>query len=285
MEATEAPDRQRVNAAASVSAKQTPINDKHATSGIDQLYQQGSARIRFPDQQSSAVHAVLLNTAGGLTGDDHIQWQGTAGTGARLIMTTAACEKIYRTHGPAARQTTRLGVEGGSRLDWLPQESIAFNGSSLERTLDVRIAGSGSCLLVESVILGRQAMNEAFDNLYIHDKWRVYRNGSLLHAEDFRLDTRSGMNATQSSMLLHYSAISTLVLVAERRSEWFDIQKQNVLQLGTTDKNKLNVAVTHLPYKLVVRTLAINSFHLRQFLIPCIELLNDGEPIPAVWKV
>ena len=186
--------RQRVQAEGFVSAK--PEHHQNADTAIgyqpsviDQLYQQGSARIRFPDMAASGpLQAVLLNTAGGLTGDDDMQWAGAAGEQSHLCISTAACEKIYRSHGPDARQTTRLDVASGARLEWLPQESILFNGACLNRTMHVQLAEQSEALLVESLVLGRQAMNESIEQLRVRDQWRIYRGGKLLHAEALQLD-------------------------------------------------------------------------------------------------
>ena len=182
---------QRVHAEGFVSAKPESLwPDDPALacrpSVIDKLYQQGSARIRFPDTATGPLQAVLLNTAGGLAGDDNILWAGSAEDQAHLSISTAACEKIYRSHGTDANQTTRLNLGYRARLDWLPQESILFNGACLKRTMDVQLVRLGASVL---------------------------------------------------------------------------------------------------PSRLVVRVLAADSYQLKKFLIPCLELLNNGRPVPAVWKV
>lgn len=277
--------RQRVQASAQVSAKNIINAYGSETSTIDLLYQQGSARIRFPHHGSKTVQAVLINTAGGLTGDDLIQWQGTAGDRSRLCLTTAACEKIYRTHGPVARQNTHLKVCNEARLDWLPQETIAFNGSRLTRNLDVHVATNATCLLLESIVFGRQAMNEHLDKVFVHDRWRVYRGDRLLHAEDFKLNTYDGAVAQSASVMHYFSAYSTLVLISDRSDEWFDQIKVHVTHLISASNKSIRVGVTALSNRLVIRVLADSSFQLRKFLIPCIELLNDAEPVPAVWAV
>ena len=277
--------RQRLHATAHVSSKQSTSAQGAPTSAINSLYQQGSARIRFPHQNLNSVQAVLINTAGGLTGDDQLHWKATAGYGSRLCLTTAACEKVYRTHGPVARQHTQLKVCNQARLDWLPQETIAFNGSSLARNLEVQVEANAACLLLESVVFGRQAMREKFDNVYLHDRWRVYRDDRLLHAEDFRIDTRNGVDAQSASIMHHYGAYSTLVLITDQHDEWFEQLKQQIMRLIDHSNNHIRVGVSGLPKRLVVRVLADNSYQLRKFLIPCIELLNDAEPVPSVWCV
>lgn len=279
--------RQRVSAAGHVASKaHCPEGDAtDHQSSIAALDQQGSARIRFPKTADSALQAVLLNTAGGLTGGDVIEWSATAGAGSRLIISTAACEKLYRTHGPEATQRTRLLVENGARLDWLPQETIIFNGASLKRTLDVHIAADATALLVESIVLGRQAMQESVDHLRLHDRWRVHRAGKLLHAEDLRLDIQDSRNARHMSMMHHYGALSTVVMVSPKPAESLLIMTQAIQQLVPKDTLTLTASTSVMNHRLIVRVLADNSQSLRKFLIPCIETLSDSLAIPQVWNV
>ncbi|MDB3935414.1 urease accessory protein UreD [Granulosicoccus sp.] len=280
------PVRQRINAAARVSAK--PVDGVFKLPGpstIDELYQQGSARIRFPRTEPGALQAVLINTAGGLTGDDHIQWTASAAPSAHLSVSTAACEKIYRTHGPAATQSTTLNVASHARLEWLPQESIVFNGASLNRTMHVHLEDHAEALIGESLIFGRQAMQESTNKIIIHDRWRIYRAGRLQHAEDLHVDTGIDDHARRACMLHHYSAISTLVLLCDKPDEWFCNKQSRLRAIPCAAPEHVSIGVSVLPSRLVIRVLASDSFQLRKILIPCIELLNDGRPLPTVWKV
>jgi urease accessory protein len=104
---------------------------------IDTLYQEGCAKIRLPKTQGDWLDAVLINSSGGLTGGDSLVWRAHAGPQTHLVVTTQACERIYRSVGGAARIASKLTVEEGARLDWLPQETILFDGAALERKLDI----------------------------------------------------------------------------------------------------------------------------------------------------
>ena len=275
------PTRQRISAAGHVASKRRLPHG----SALADLDQQGSARIRFPNSAHGPLQAVLINTAGGLTGDDDIRWSGRAGEHSRLVLSTAACEKLYRTHGPAARQRTHLSVENGARLDWLPQETIVFNGSSLARSLEVDVASDATALIVESLVLGRQAMQESVDRLQLHDRWRIRRNGRLLHAEDLRLDMNGTQNAQRPSILHHHGALSTLVLISPEPSESLQLKAQSIRQLLQDRPPGLQAAATVMNHRLVIRVLALDSQSLRRFLIPCIEHLSDRMSIPQVWNV
>lgn len=290
--------RQRISAAGHVASKRwgidavvgtPPTTDSHVTascrSTLAALDQQGSARIRLPNSANGPLQAILINTAGGLTGGDDIRWSATAGTGSRLNLSTAACEKLYRTHGPSAHQNTRLTVESGARLDWLPQETIVFNGASLQRSLDVDIARDATALIVESLVLGRHAMNETIEQLQLHDRWRIRRQGKLLHAEDLRLEFDSKANARRTSMLHQYGALSTLVFVSPESAESLQMKADGIRRLFPHATRSVVGAATVMNHRLVIRVLANNSQSLRKFLIPCIEQLSDRLSIPQVWNV
>lgn len=285
---TEASERESVHDSENACGSRNIRQDSPASSresALAALDQQGSARIRFPNSARGPLQAVLINTAGGLTGDDDIRWSATAGERSRLIISTAACEKLYRTHGPAARQNTQLAVESGARLDWLPQETIVFNGSSLQRRLEVDIAADATALIVESLVLGRQAMRECVVKLQLHDRWRIRRDGRLLHAEDLRLHFDDPENAQRSSMLHHYSAISTLVLVSPESAESLEMKAESIRSLFPDDSSILQAATSVMKHRLVIRVLATDSQSLRKYLIPCIEHLSDRMSIPQVWNV
>src|SRR3954465_6202898 len=63
-----------------------------------QLYESGSLRVRFPSPEAEGLSAVFVNTAGGIAGGDRFEVGIAAGEGSHLTVTTAAAEKIYRSH-------------------------------------------------------------------------------------------------------------------------------------------------------------------------------------------
>ena len=83
-----------------------------------QLHESGSLRVRFPSPEADGLSAVFVNTAGGIAGGDRFDIDIAAGEGARLTLTTAAAEKVYRAHGPAAQLDIALKAAGrrASRL-------------------------------------------------------------------------------------------------------------------------------------------------------------------------
>ncbi len=110
------------------------------------LYQRSPCRVLFPRPPlGEAPLAVLVNTAGGLAGGDHVSVAVRVEAGAAATVTTQAAEKIYRSLGPDARVEARLAVGEDARLEWLPQESILFDGACLDRRLGHDRAPAAAC--------------------------------------------------------------------------------------------------------------------------------------------
>lgn len=223
--ATSVQQRQRLCATGSItSGAQSTAGSASAGSVLRTLEQSGGAKIRLPRSEPGALSAVLLNTAGGLTGGDQMHWHAGAEAGSRLTLATAASEKIYRTHGPAARQHTTLEIGSGARLDWLPQETILFDGARLERTLEARLARDATLLMVEAIAFGRQASGESLRTLGVHDRWRIYREDRLLHAEAFQLreggdHQLAGTVARRRGTLHDAGAMATVLLCSPAPTE------------------------------------------------------------------
>ena len=145
--------------------------------GLIGLRQQGSAKCFLPRTHAEAT-AVFLNTAGGLTGGDRFAYAAEARAGARLTATTQAAERVYRAQpGETARVSGRVTLGAGARLDWLPQETILFDGGALDRRLEVDMAEDARLLAVEPLVLGRAAMGETVHEARFRDAWRLRRGG------------------------------------------------------------------------------------------------------------
>ncbi len=158
-------------------------------SHIAKAYQSGSSKVRFPRQFDTDVpEAVLLNTAGGITGGDRFEVACDVGAGAALTMTSQAAEKVYRSPGGAGRISAALRLHGRARLDWLPQETILFNRGRLERRMDVEMAADAALVLCEAVVLGRAAHGETVAGGLFRDDWRIRRDGRLVYADALKLD-------------------------------------------------------------------------------------------------
>ena len=165
--------------------------DVHLQDGMTRrrsLHESGSLRVRFPSPEQQGLSAVFVNTAGGVAGGDRFDIDIATGEGTHLTVTTAAAEKIYRSHGPDSQVNIVLKAAAGSHLAWLPQETILFDQARVVRRLDIDLAEDASLLLCEIVVFGRTAMNETIARGSFTDRWRLRRGGKLVFADTVKLD-------------------------------------------------------------------------------------------------
>lgn len=181
----ETPDLQRVKGAARVR-----FACSNGTTRLADLYQKGSAKVRLPKVYDSPATAVLINTAGGLTGGDELSYKIEAAQNTHAIVTSQTAERAYRSLSGSAKVTGSLTVGPGATLEWLPQETILFDRSCLSRTLTAELAEDARLMMLETVIVGRTAMNETIATLAFKDRWRIRRGGKLIFADDVRLTGR-----------------------------------------------------------------------------------------------
>ena len=244
---------------------------------LARLFQEGAAKIRLPETYSPEMEAVLINTAGGLTGGDRLDWAVTAPAGTQVVATTQACERIYRSSSGPAEVSTAISVAAGARVHWLPQETIVFNHAALSRRLDVELGETSEFLAVEAVLIGRRAMGEAVTSARFRDRWRIRRGGRLLHAEDLRLEGDIAALVADRAVLGGSLAFATMFYCGPL-SEAMLARVRAVLGDAAGGASQWKE-------KLVVRVTAEDGFALRKILIPLITVLRDGAPVPKVWNL
>ena len=156
---------------------------------------------------------MFVNTAGGIAGGDRFDIDIAAGEGARLTLTTAAAEKVYRAPDAAAQLNIALKAEAGAHLGWLPQETILFDRARVSRRIDIDLAEDASLLLCEIVVFGRSAMGERMLQGEFVDRWRLRRGGRLVFAETVRLDGDIGEKLARPAVANGGVAIGTALIV------------------------------------------------------------------------
>jgi urease accessory protein len=254
------------------------VGARDGHSYLGRLYQEGCAKIRLPHTFDASVQAVLINTAGGLTGGDVMEWSAEATADTRLVLTTPACERIYKSTGDDARVTTRLIVAAGARLDWLPQETILFEDSRLDRRMHVDLADDATFCAIEAVLLGRDAMGESARRARLKDNWRIMRNGRLIHAEATAITADPEREREGLALLRSAKAFATVFYAGADANARFDR-----IRALTPDTPALGMSLTG--DKLVVRAMAHSGLALRRLIIPIIAALSGAGAVPRLWTL
>jgi urease accessory protein len=248
---------------------------RRSRSVLADLRQEGSAKARFPRGEGPMLDAALLNTAGGITGGDRFAWHAAAAPGAWLGLTTQAAERAYRARpGETGRVTVALELGPGARLDWLPQETILFDRSALERRLDADLGGDARLLVVEPVVFGRAAIGERITAIRFLDCWRIRRDGRLVHAEATRINGSADLLA-RPALLGGSGAMASVLLAGEDAGALLAPVRR--LLVGEAGASLVRPGV------LTVRILAPDGWELRRRLTPVLETLRQA-PLPSMWR-
>lgn len=161
-----------------------------AATKLSHLYQRAPCRVLTPESEAGdPPQAVLLTTSGGLANGDRLALSLTVEEGAAATITTQAAEKVYRARdAEPVRLRAQVSVGEGAWLEWLPQETILFDGARFDRRTTADVAPGGRLLACEMVAVGRRASGETFTRGFLHDSWVIRRGGRLVWRDALRLD-------------------------------------------------------------------------------------------------
>lgn len=242
--------------------------------GLQVMFQDGCAKIRMPNCDG-AREALLINSSGGLTGGDRLDWTAEC-LGGALTVTTQACEKIYRARDGEAETRVSLKVGPGAALEWLPQETILFDGGALRRTLDADVEAGGRLLAMEAVVLGRTAMGETVTTGAVHDRWRIRQEGRLVFADDLRLTGDLEAVGAGRAVLAGARAFASILMIDPDAPRRLAAVREALGETG---------GASAFEGRLFARIAAPDGFALRAALIPALEALRDGRPLPRAWRI
>lgn len=240
------------------------------------VHEAGSLRVRFPNgHDAEHLDAVIINTAGGMTGGDRFGVGVNVGAGAKLTVTTAAAEKIYHSLGPDTEIGVKLAVGPGATLAWLPQETIVFDRARLWRTIDVDLAVDADLLLAEAIVFGRSAMGEIVGQGFLFDRWRVRVDGALIFAETIRLDGAIARRLKEAAIAAEGAAVASVLKFTGNDGDVAAIRaiEQNFVgEVGVSSWNGVAVA----------RLVAADGAALRRDLAAILTTWG-AEPLPRLW--
>ncbi len=233
----------------------------------------GPLRVRCPGPISDELEAVIVNTGGGVAGGDRLRLDVTVEPGARLVVTTAAAEKVYRTLEAAATIDVKLSVGAAASLAWMPQEMIVFDRARLKRAIDIDLAADARLLLAEAIVFGRSGMGEAVHDGFLFDRWRLRRGGRLIHAEAMRLDGAVANKLAQPAVAKGGIALATVLIVPGEEAAGVRALVNRLRgEAGASTWNGLTV----------VRLCAPDGAALRHDLLAVLAVLR-GAPLPRLW--
>ncbi|MBV9653355.1 MAG: urease accessory protein UreD [Acetobacteraceae bacterium] len=248
---------------------------------LSTLRQEGCLKARFPARPPAAHAAeiVTLNISGGVAAGDRLAVRIRAAEGAEVIVASQAAERFYRAMeaSPPASVRATIEVAAGASLDWLPQETILFDGASVQRRLDVEIAADARFVGVEALVFGRAAMGEDVRRLHFRDLIRVGRNGEPVLHDAIRMEGDAHAALRRKAIGGGARAIGTIVHAAPDAETLLDPVR------AALAGHQAETGASAWDGLLVVRIVAQDGACLRAAIVAGLAVLRDGRPLPRTW--
>lgn len=264
---------QRARGALSISA----TSDQGQASRLQNLRQEGAYRAIFPRPSTPKLEAVVINTSGGVTGGDIFSIEITAQENAQVALTTQAAERFYRApDGNAGQITNRLNIGRNAQVYWLPQETILFDGCNIRRKLEVEVDPSGSTLILEPMVFGREASGETIRSCRFQDCVSITSNDEMVYFDRIQLTGDLTSSLARAAVADGARAMASIILVDANAA--LMLAPCRALLPATAGASLLSNTV------LVVRMLARDGFALREALLPLLECLTHNT-VPKNWRL
>jgi urease accessory protein len=257
------------------------------TTRLGHLDQGDPLRILFPRAlDPAATVAVIANTGGGLVGGDRLDMAFAAQDGARVLVTSQAAEKAYRSAGATCAVDVRLSVGAGAWLEWLPHETIVFDGARLRRRLALECAKDGRLMAGEMMVFGRRARGERLAGGLVREAWEVRREGRLIWADALHLEGDLAAALADPFAFGGAAALATLLYCGPDAVDRLERAREGLPANG----DGLKVGATLVNGVLLVRWLDADAARLRAafgaFWAYFRHAAGAGEArLPRLWHI
>lgn len=228
----------------------------------------------YPEGEA-VCHAIVVHPPAGIAGGDELRLEVAAGENAAVLLTTPGAAKWHRSAGAWAQQDLAFCVAGC--LEWLPQESIVFDGARARMTTAVELAPGAGYLGWEILCLGRTGSGERFARGAVHVATEIRRAGKLLWLERGRIDGGGALLDSPAGFGGH-TVCATLLAAGEVDAG-----------LAAACRAVPEAAVTRLPGLVVARYLGDSSEQAKRCLTRIWSLLRPAlfgrqAVEPRIWR-
>jgi urease accessory protein len=259
-------------------------------SRLAQLYQRDPLRVLFPAPAAGDPPvAVIVTTSGGLVAGDRLDIRVELAPGATAHVTASAAEKVYRSTGGTTTIRQTLSIGPGAALEFLPPETILFDGARLQRETVIDLAPGSAFLGGDIVVFGRRARGERFANGFLREVWELRRNGYLVWGDALHLDDDVGRIIDDPACFDGAAAFATMIFSPPAGDVRSLLDGARVVQ-GVCATTGLRAGATAIAGAVIARWLAADAAVLRRAYadLAChfrSAALGLPPRLPRVWHV
>lgn len=244
----------------------------------------GPLRVQKPlyPEGGSVCHAIVVHPPGGVVGGDELAIDVRAGERANALLATPGAAKWYKANGKISRQQVRIDAGSNASIEWLPQETIFFDGAHVQLDHAVTLAANASYIGCEILCFGRTASGESFESGRIEQRTSIRRGGKLLWFEQGNL-MAGGPAMTSPLGLAGKTVCATLIAIGNV------VPAMVIGALREAGNSEAHYGVTQMKSVVVVRYLGDSSEAARRLMISAWQMLRPALTgreaiVPRIWN-
>ena len=229
----------------------------------------------------AVCHNIIVHPPAGILGGDSLEIDARVGAQAHTLLTTPGAAKWYRSAGAWAQQKNVFVVAQGACLEWLPQETIVYDGALARLQTEVRLDAGARYIGWEVLCLGR-GTGERFEHGQCQSSVTVLRDDKPLWLERGAIEA-GGLLMTSPAGLNGKTVCGTLIAVAE------NVADVDLVVYRAVEAKSGETAVTRLPGVMVARYLGDSSEAARQYFVAIWQRLRPvvagrAAVTPRIWN-
>ena len=229
----------------------------------------------------AVCHNIIVHPPAGILGGDSLEIDARVGAQAHTLLTTPGAAKWYRSAGAWAQQKNVFVVAQGACLEWLPQETIVYDGALARLQTEVRLDAGARYIGWEVLCLGR-GTGERFEHGQCQSSVTVLRDDKPLWLERGAIEA-GGLLMTSPAGLNGKTVCGTLIAVAE------NVADVDLVVCRAVEAKSGETAVTRLPGVMVARYLGDSSEAARQYFVAIWQRLRPvvagrAAVTPRIWN-
>jgi len=231
-------------------------------------------------------HIYLLHPPGGLVGGDHLSLDVLLHKGSHTLITTPGAAKFYRSAGPLAQQIQTFNISNDGLLEWLPQETIAFNQTNALIQTRVNLDAGAKFIGWEITCLGRQASDELFNSGRFVQKLEVAINNKPSLIERALFEGNSELLSSPWGLAKH-ATVGTMIVTPANQQLVTSVREH--LQVCTQGKSGQLFSATLVDNIMVCRYLGPQAETAKHLFIEAWKIArpyvqNIDACIPRIWN-
>lgn len=240
-------------------------------------------------ERTGVCHAIIVHPPAGIAGGDHLTFEIETKDQAHAVVTTPGAGKWYKTNGKQAFQHIHLHVKDQSILEWVPQETMLFDGALAHSETHIHLDHAASFIGWDMLVLGRQARAERFVHGSYHNQFKLWREHKLLVADTLYFEgedrwLRSCLGMNNQAVMGSFWAVAP-----EKYRSAFYLEQQLELIRELMMRMQAPVTLTLLDDVVLARFLGNDVRHCHDAFAAIRARLRRywfdlDEEFPRIWK-